>query len=331
MDLSIIIVNWNSIEFTKDCLASIQSMTTRGLEYEVIVVDDASDDDCLSLSARFPAVKIVLSDRNLGFAGASNLGVEHSCGRALLFLNPDTVVAKNAIQKMLVRLDSAAEIGALGCRLLNRDLSLQMSCVQPFPTISNQLFTIDWVKRRWPRLPLWGISALFSENRSLIQEVEVVSGACIMVKRQVFEKIGGFSTEYFMYAEEMDLCHKLRQSGYKICHVGEAEVIHFGGQSTTKKGDGFADVVMRESVFKLLRKFRGNIYASLYRAALFLSAAVRLAILLPLLAPAAVKPQRKNIFCAFRKWRRIARWSLNLGCWNREIGTSRANPTAVKP
>jgi N-acetylglucosaminyl-diphospho-decaprenol L-rhamnosyltransferase len=330
MDLSIIVINWNSIEFTRDCLESIQA-TTPGLKYEVIVVDNASEDECASLSSRFPWIKLVLSDRNLGFAGANNLGVDHSCGRAILFLNPDTVVAADALPRMLRHLNSSPEVGAVGGRLLNRDLTLQMSCVQPFPTICNQLFSIDWLKRRWPMFPLWGVSALFSESRDGIQEVEVVSGACLMVKRTALERIGRFSTEYFMYAEEMDLCYKLRQAGYKICHVGEAEVVHFGGQSTKKKRIGFSDILMRESVFKLLRKFRGNLYAQLYRTGLFLSAAARLAMLLPLLALAPVIPNRDDVVGAFRKWRLIARWSLSLERWTREVGSSEASPTVVKP
>lgn len=330
MDLSIIIINWNSIEFTVGCCASIQS-TTHGLEYEVIVVDNASEDEGQILAARLPTVHLVLSNRNLGFAGANNLGVDHSSGQALLFLNPDTLVTADAIQRMLVRLESSPDTGAVGCRLLNRDLSLQMSCVQPFPTICNQLFSIDWLKRRWPTLPLWGMGALFSEDRSSVHEVQVVSGACLMVKRQAFEKIGRFSTEYFMYAEEMDLCYRLRQAGYKVCHVGDAEVVHFGGQSTKKKGDGFSDTVMRESVFKLLKKFRGNLYACVYRAALFLSAGVRLAILSPLLALGSTMPNHQDIRGTFRKWRKIASWSLRLEGWSEELGGRKANTTAVEP
>jgi N-acetylglucosaminyl-diphospho-decaprenol L-rhamnosyltransferase len=329
MDLSIIIINWNSLEFTKDCLASIQA-TTHGLEYEVIVVDNASDDDCSDLSDSSQSVKVVLSNRNLGFAGANNLGVDHSSGRVVLFLNPDTVVTGNAIQEMLTTLDSNPEIGAVGCRLLNRDLSLQMSCVQPFPTISNQFLGIDWLKRRWPMFPLWGVSALFAKDRKRIQEVQVVSGACVMVRRDPLEKIGRFSTEYFMYAEEMDLCYKLRTAGYKVCHVGAAEIVHFGGQSTKKKGDGFSDVLMRESVFKLLTKFRGKMYANMYRTALFLSALVRMTLLLPLFAVGPIVRNQDDIAGTFRKWRRIARWSLSMEGWSREFGSSPANSTAVK-
>ncbi|MGD0508806.1 MAG: hypothetical protein ABSA27_13465, partial [Terriglobales bacterium] len=182
-------------------------------------------------------------------------------------------------------------------------------------------------KRRCPTLPLWGMRALFSASPG-DAEVEVVSGACLMVKRDIFEKVGRFSTEYFMYAEEMDLCRKIRHAGWKVCHVRDAQVVHFGGQSTKQKGDAFADIVMHESVFKLLRKFRGNAYAQLYRAALLVSAVVRLIVLGPLLVIPVDRPCHDALHRAFRKWRNIAGWGIALA-WSPSFAED--NPTtAVK-
>ena len=325
MNLSIVIVNWNSIEFTKNCITSLQT-TIRGLDYEIIVVDNASNDDLYGgLSEAFPSVKLVCHKRNIGFAGANNLGVEHSCGDNILLLNPDTVVLNDAIQRMVSALDSALEIGAVGCRLLNGDSSLQMTSVQPFPTIANQLFAIDWLKRRLPTLPLWGMRALYSADQQNLSDVEVVSGACLMVKREAFEKVGGFSTDYFMYAEEVDLCYKLRAAGWSVCHVPDAQIIHFGGQSTKKKENGFADIMMRESICTLLRKFRGPWYALLYRAAILSSALVRMFVLLPALAIPNQVVRRDYIAPALRKWRRIAAWSLSLDGLTHQFLNPRAN------
>ena len=325
MDLSIIIVNWNSVDFTRACIASIRA-NVRDLDYEVIVVDNASQDDtrCL-LSGKLPSLKLVHSPINVGFAGANNLGVLHSSGNKLLFLNPDTLVLGDAIQKMVARLASSSEIAAVGCRLLNRDLSLQTSCVQPFPTILNQVFALDWIQRRWPRWSLLGIRSL-SEDADGIHEVEVVSGACLMVKRDVFETVGGFSTEYFLYAEEADLCYCIRRTGWKVCHVGDASVVHFGGESSKSNGSTFSDVVMRESVFKLLRKFRGRTYAYLYRAALLLSAMLRLTVLAPLLLVPSSVMNRASTLRAFRKWRSIASWCLALEGWTHNLG-KRSTPS----
>jgi hypothetical protein len=208
---------------------------------------------------------------------------------------------------------------------LNRDFSLQTSCVQPFPTISNQVFALDWIQRRWPRWSLLGIRPL-TEDPGGTHEAEVISGACLMVKRDVFETVGGFSTEYFLYAEEADLCYCIRRAGWKVCHVGNAHIVHFGGESSKSNGNTFSDVVMRESVFKLLRKFRGRTYAYLYRAALLLSAVLRLIVLMPLLALPSSVMNRASVLKAFRKWRSVARWSLALEGWTHNLGKG-SNPS----
>jgi GT2 family glycosyltransferase len=319
MDISIIVVNWNSIAFTRDCIASIRT-SMHGQDYEIVVVDNASQDDCSCLlsDASVP-LKVINSPSNLGFAGANNLGFEHSTGDKLLFLNPDTLVRKDAIQRMAAHLDSAPEIGAVGCRLLNSDFSVQTSSVQPFPTISNQLFALDWIHRRWPRWSLLGIESLAANNAVSASEVEVVSGACIMVKRRVFAKIGGFSTEYFMYAEEADLCYRIRRAGWIIKHLDSAEIVHFGGKSSKTQGSTFSDIVMRESIFNLLRKFRGSAYAYLYRVALLFSAVIRLALLTPLFALPASLLDRAVVLRAFRKWRSIASWAIAMEGWSRDL------------
>lgn len=303
MDLSIIIVNWNSIEFTMDCVASIQA-NVHELDYEIVVVENASrDGSCAALTHSFPSVRLIRSDHNVGFAGANNLGAEASRGGKILFLNPDTKVLGNAIQTMASRLDGDPAVGAVGCRLLNRDLTLQTSCVQRFPTILNQLFGLDFLQRLSARV--------LSKDSSLLREVEVVSGACLMVKRRVFEAVGQFSTDYFMYAEEADLCHKIWRAGWKICHVGDSRIVHYGGQSTKKMSTASSDIMMRDSVFRLLCKFRGRTYGYGYKLALLWSAVLRLIVLSPVLAMPLFLVDRNRALGAFRKWSQIARWSLS--------------------
>jgi GT2 family glycosyltransferase len=319
MDLSIIIVNWNSTECLLDCLASIEK-TTRDIEYEIIVVDNASVDEPVHLiSERFPSVQLIRSDLNLGFARANNLGSDFALGNHILFLNPDTLILGDSVSLMVRLMDADPRIGILGCRLLNPDLSLQTSAIQPFPTIFNQLLTLDWLKRRWPRLPMWGMRPLFSNESSSVHEAEVVSGACMMIKEDIFKRVGGFSSEYFLYAEEMDLCRKVTYSGWRVCRAGDSKVIHLGGQSTKKRGSTFSHVVMRESVFKLLQKFRGNAYAQAYRGALLLSATARLAILLPLRIVPLRLFDRERVLYAQEKWHRIASWCLALEKWSKEL------------
>lgn len=309
MDLSIIIVNWNSIEFTRQCIASIQANVSN-LAYEIVVVDNASrDDSCRTIKKSFPYVKLICSERNVGFARANNLGLDHACGRHILFLNPDTIVRDDAISQLVAVLDGDQKIGVVGCTLLNGDLTVQTTCIQPFPTISNQLFGVDWLKRRWPTLPLFGIRELYRESGDQVVPVQVISGACLMARRESLEKVNGFSTDYFMYAEEADLCYKIRKAGWTVAYLRKAEIIHLGGQSTNKREDGFADLVMRESLYKFCQKFYGTPYALLYRAVLLLSGLGRLLLVLPLVL---LPFHHDHAERAFRKWRRITAWSLTL-------------------
>jgi GT2 family glycosyltransferase len=315
VDLSILLVNWNCLVFTEQCIASIVE-TTHGISYEVIVVDnDSADAPCQRLLDAFPSIKLVLSTKNLGFGLANNLGVLHANGRTLLFLNPDTVILGDAVHRMLLALGSMKDGGAVGCRLLNPDGSLQTSCVMACPTITNQLLALRWLQTRWPSLPLWGKQALYSTSQHIVHEVEAVSGAAIMVKRDVFDEVGGFSPEYFMFAEEVDLCVAIQNAGYRIGHVGEARIIHFGGQSTSQCEDGFAAVRMRDSVYRFFRRHRGSPYALMYRGSLLLSAFFRIAILICVFPISAFSksPDRKiTIITALRKWRLIARWSVGI-------------------
>jgi GT2 family glycosyltransferase len=314
-ELSIILVNWNCLDFTEQCVASIFS-TAQGLEIEVIVVDNGSSDaPCSTLTEKFPDVRLILAGENLGFGQANNLGVRHSSGRYLLFLNPDTLVRGNALRQMVNGLETTSQAGIIGCRLLNPDDTLQTSCVQGFPTILNQLLALNWLKRRWPRLPLWGIAALYSDGQEPLHEVDVVSGACLMARRDVFQRVGGFNPEYFMYAEEVDLCYAVRRAGWKTLHVSSAEVVHFGGQSTKSREDGFAAVAMRDSVYRFLRRSRGGFYALLYRSGLVWSAVCRM-LILSIALPATSTFRRSGLhgdsLRALRKWSKIARWGIGL-------------------
>ena len=325
MELSIIIVNWNSAGFTRNCIASLKA-TTHETAYEIIVVDNASNDGLLdSPELQDPLVKVLRCERNIGFARANNLGAQQATGNKILFLNPDTVVLGDAIRTMADRLDAIPGAGAIGCRLLNADMTLQLSSVQPFPTLFNQLFALDFAKRRWPTLRLWGTQSLYTATPEVVSEVEVVSGACLMVRTDVFREVGGFSTDYFMYAEEMELCYRIRQAGRKVCHIGSARVVHFGGQSSQKQPSGFAEIIMRQSVFTLLRKVRGNFYALAYRAALVSSALLRLTVLAPLLV---VRTKRGAARLAFRKWSHIAAWGIDFKKWSQVLRQADAGPAA---
>jgi N-acetylglucosaminyl-diphospho-decaprenol L-rhamnosyltransferase len=310
MNLSIIIVNWNSTDYLRGCLASIYR-ETKGITIEVVVVDNASrDDSCARLiRGEFPSVVLRCSNTNLGFAQGSNLGYELSSGEILLFLNPDTEIQSDVFARMVKELESVPCTGAIGCRLLNSDGSLQTSCIQSYPTILNQLLDSEVLRNRFPTSRLWGMQPLFARavNRAC---VDVVSGACLMVKREVFAKVGKFDDSYFMYVEDIDLCRRITGAGYTIHYMNDCEVIHHGGKSSAVQGRHFANLSQQKAILQFFSATQGHWYSFLYRVGVALAAAIRLMIIVALLPFRIVAHTATNWRFSFQKWSCIFRWAI---------------------
>ncbi len=311
MDFSIIIVNWNSKEYLKRCIRSVLD-STQGIEYEIVVIDSGSFDGCGEmLKEHFPGVRFIQSKENVGFSRANNIAFRESTGGCLLFLNPDTEVVGPAIDVMFEFLQGQPNAGAVGCCLLNGDRTVQSSCIQPFPTIINQLLDSELLRRVWPKSALWGNAPLFDAQLGP-RAVEVIAGACVMVKRTTFEQVGLFSEDYFMYAEDLDLCYKIRRAGYTNYYLPNATVVHFGGGSTEKGPNDFSAVMMRESVWRFMRKTRGRMYGLAYRAAILIAALGRLVLLTILVPLHLVRMGGAAWRAAVRKWTAILGWSVGL-------------------
>lgn len=312
MDLSIIVVNWNSLSYLRNCLASIYKYTT-GVEFEIIVVDNASPEGNVdSLLGDFPEIRLVNSKENIGFSRANNLGFQDSSGRYLLFLNPDTELVNPAINMMLGQIKDLRNPGIIGCTLLNTDLSVQTSSIQTFPTILNQVFDLEYLRLRRPDCRLWRIAPLFATNEFPVA-VEVISGACMLVKRDVFEKVGLFSEDYFMYAEDIDLNYKVRRAGFTNFYVGQARIVHHGGTSSSKHSASQWSTVMKfRAMLKFYQKTRGQLYALLYRTAMGCSALSRLALLGLISALGGVVWDRTELQGASSKWSTVLKCALGL-------------------
>lgn len=319
-DVSIVIVNWNSREFLSKCLKSLFDRPV-GVTMEVIVIDNASYDGSDALVRRdYPAVAYLQGTANLGFARANNLAAERATGRNLLFLNPDTEVVGPAIERMVRFLDATPDAGAVGCRLLNTDGSLQTSCVQAFPTVLNQMLDSELLRRLSPRSSLWGTRA-FTEPPEVPTQVEALSGACILVRRDAFFRVGRFTENYFMYAEDVDLCFKLHRSGLRNCYLGDAEVIHHGGQSSgVAPVSQFGNVLMRESIATYMRIHHGVAHAWAYRTGMAVSALTRLVALAVLRVGGLGLYKRQAIHNAARKWIGVLRWSVGAEAWVKNPG-----------
>ena len=309
MELSIIYVNWNSLDYLRESIASI-FQETQNVGFEIIVVDNASPEPGVdSLRDAFPSIKIVHSDKNLGFAGANNLGFRHSAGEYVLFLNPDTRLVAPSVEVLLARHKTLPDAGIVGCKLLNTDLSVQLSSIQTYPTILNQAMDAEYLRLRWPECPLWRIAPLFSENAGLIK-VDIIPGACMLLRRSVFEQVGMFSEEYFMYAEDLDLNYKVKAAGFSNYYVGETAIIHHGGTSSSRqKVSQWATIMKFRAMVQLFRKTRGGIYAMGYRLAMGTVAVGRLTLLGLLSLFGSLVSDHESLAYSREKWKTVLKLS----------------------
>lgn len=323
--ISIVIVNWNSKAYVRGCLQSL-ARHAPSIALEVIVVDGGSFDGCdQMLAGEFPSVIFVQSPDNIGFARCNNLGARHAKGHYLLLLNPDTELIDDSLETLWREAAALPDAGAIGCRLLNRDHSLQTSCVQCFPTAINQALDSEFLHKRFPRSSLWGMAPLYTEGHAPVP-AEAISGACILVKRAYYEAVGGFTESYFMYGEDLDLCYKLTQAGHRSYYVPNARVVHFGGGSTGQASSNFSTVMMRTSVHHFIGKHRGTLSALAYRLSILVSALARLVLIFPMLifGHRVVRHGSGSL----RKWSAIFRWSIGLPPRGKKTGTSTALPSS---
>jgi len=220
VDLSIIIVSWNVKTLLRECLASIFA-NQEDLNIEVFVVDNASKDDtCTMVKQEFPQVKLIANKDNLGFPKANNQAIRKASGKYIFVLNPDTIVEPNSLKTMLRFMVNHPKCGALGPRLLNPDRTLQPSC-KKFPTLKEQLYTTFFLDVLFPNF--W--------KHDETKEVDQPMGAAILFRKEALDQVGIFDETVFVFYDEVDLCYRVKQAGWKIFFTPEAQITHYGGQS----------------------------------------------------------------------------------------------------
>lgn len=231
-DVSIIIVNYNTLSMTNDCIESVIEKTS-GLDYEIILVDNASTDGSKEFFSNKNHIKYIYNDDNLGFGRANNKGIEVAHGRNILFLNSDTLLRNNAIKILCDYLDNNPDVGACGSNLFDKDGSPTFSYERFFPSIFeevNYLFEGRLKKYRFKE------SACFNHTESPLK-VAFISGANLMVRKSVLDETGFFNERFFLYYEETELCLRIHRKGYLIMSVPNAEITHFCGKSTGDESD----------------------------------------------------------------------------------------------
>jgi GT2 family glycosyltransferase len=232
--LSIIIVNYNVREFLHHALVSLQK-ALKGIPGEIIVVDNASDDGSVEmLRRRFPGVHLIASKVNLGFAKANNIALKQARGQYFLLINPDTLVQEDTLRVMLKFFDENPDVGLAGCKILNPDGSFQLACRRSFPRPWVALTKMSGLSAMFPRSPLFGKYNLTYLSPDETYEIDAVSGSFMMVRRTVYEQVGGLDEDFFMYGEDLDWCYRIQQAGWKNYYLHTTQIIHYKGESTKR-------------------------------------------------------------------------------------------------
>lgn len=250
VDLSIIIVNWNTRDLLVSCLRSIDRESGEVMA-EVFVIDNGSTDGSKeAVREEFPEVTLIDNPMNFGFAKANNQGIKLSKGKNVLLLNPDTQVKEGAIGALISFMDTHLEAGVAGVQLLNSDGSKQNS-IANFPSLTTELLNKSLLRRLFPnRFP--------GKERDYAVPIEVdsVIGACMMVRRDAVEKVGLLDEDYFLFLEETDWCYRMKKAGWKIYHVPRAEVIHHQGKGA-ERDKKRAKIEYYRSRYLFFKKNRG--------------------------------------------------------------------------
>jgi len=294
-DLSIIIPSYNTKGTTLNCISSIYK-ETKNIDFEIIVVDNASTDGTVgAIEKQFPQAKIIKNKKNIGYGRANNQALRRILRQAqdekqnnyILFLNSDTIILDKAIEKCVEYIKKNKKIDVLGCQLLNKDRSIQPSGGY-FPTLFRVFCWMFFVHN----LPiLKNFLKAYQEKRNGFykkeREVDWLTGAFLLVKRQVFDKINGFDKDFFMYAEEVELLYRVKKAGFRVFFWPGAKTIHLKGKSSKK---GFEKAVLGE--YKGLVKFYKKHKKDWQKNLLYVQ--LRLGALLRVLIFGILKKERKR-------------------------------------
>jgi O-antigen biosynthesis protein len=258
VDVSVIIVNYNVKHFAEQCLRSVQA-AGEGLLIEIFLVDNDSADGSVDyLRPKFPGVTFICNEKNLGFGRANNLALEQARGRYLLILNPDSLVAQDTLRNLVAYLDSHPKVGAAGPKILNRYGQYDNSSKRGFPTPWVSFSYLSGLHRLFPRSRLFGSYHMLYLEENEPAEIDALTGACMMVRREAYETCGGFDEAFFMYGEDIDWCYRMKLAGWQIHYAPITSIIHFRGEST-RRSDFDRDRAFYGAMHLFLNKhFRGR-------------------------------------------------------------------------
>lgn len=302
MKLSIVIICWNDWKVIEDCLRSVFAATHK-IEYEVIVSDNGSTDGSVAkIRSQFPAVRVVENGANLGFAKGNNAGIREARGEYVLILNPDTIIHDGSLDRWIEFAESHPEAGAFGCRVHNPDGTYQRSA-RPFPTISRHLVSALGL-RFLGRLQYPVLSDEYEGwGGDTEREIDWQSGCCVMLRGDLLTKLGGFDGQFFYQFEEVDLCRRVWEAGYRIRFTPGVSITHLGGQSVGRFPVRFALEICRNG-YRYFYKHYGKKGAQRYRLVMLTKFRIRKLGygLLSLVRPDDAVKRRLEMYDATVRW-----------------------------
>jgi GT2 family glycosyltransferase len=265
--LSIIYIYYNTPKEIVDSISSLRN-AIKNISYEILIVNNASPKKIPQEVLQNKKITIFQNTKNLGFGKAVNQAAEKALGEYLLVINPDTLCTKNSIFTMVTRMEKDKKIGVLGPQLQKQNGEILHS-IGSVPKLPDSLFVFSFLSKLFPNNSYsknyWAISI----DRNIEQETETVGGACMLFRKNVFQKVRGFDERFFMYFEEIDICLRIKTIGYKIIYFPKSVVIHFVGKSTNNKQ--WIQKTYEESRFKFFEKKYGTPIAFFAEAFLRLS------------------------------------------------------------
>ena len=260
IELSIIIVNFNVKEYLRNTLLSLYE-TDKRINIEVIVVDNASTDQSADMVRKeFPDVMLIENEINVGFAKGNNIALKKCSGKYILLINPDTIVRKDTLSKMIDFFKITPDCGAAGCKVLNPDKSLQLACRRGFPTPFTAFSKLTGLSTLFTNSRLFGRYNLTYLDPEETNVVDAISGSFMMIRRNAYEQVGILDEDFFLYGEDIDWCYRIKQKGWKIYYYPETEIIHFKGKSSGKGPVNAEKEFYRSMILFVEKHYNNKIY-----------------------------------------------------------------------
>lgn len=283
MMLSVIIVNYNVKYFLEQCLCSVRKAVAANTQQtgrrnvEVWVVDNNSTDNSVEyLQMKFPFVQYTQNTVNQGFAKANNQAIQKANGKYILFLNPDTIVPEDAFTKCIEFMEATPDAGALGVQMIDGTGQYLKESKRGFPSLWVSFCKMSGLTRWFPTSKIFARYYMGHLSNQQIQKVDILSGAFMMAKKEVLDKIGGFDEQFFMYGEDIDLSYRIQQAGFTNYYFSDCTIIHFKGEST-RKDSKYVRQFYKAMVQFVQKHFHGELawfYTGLLEAVIWLRAAI---------------------------------------------------------